>query len=74
MGTIKEVAAVIDTNVVVSALLFGGTPGRLIPSWKDGRIKAYASRETVDKITEEGRYGYVIALSNPSVAQNFKQL
>ena len=49
MGTIKVVPIVIDTNVVVSALLFGGTPGRLVSLWKSGRIKAYASREIIDE-------------------------
>jgi hypothetical protein len=36
-------AVVIDTNVVVSALLFGGKPGQLVSRWQDGRIRPYAS-------------------------------
>ena len=40
---------VIDTNVIVSALLFGGTPGKLIPLWKDGLIKPLVSREIIDE-------------------------
>jgi putative PIN family toxin of toxin-antitoxin system len=35
---------VIDTNVLVSALLFGGTPGKLIPLWKNGIIEPVASK------------------------------
>jgi putative PIN family toxin of toxin-antitoxin system len=49
MGAIKVVRTVIDTNVVVSALLFGGTPGRLVSLWKSGRIKAFASKEIIDE-------------------------
>ena len=49
MGAIKAVRAVIDTNVMISALLLGGTPGRLVPLWKTGRINAFASKEIVDE-------------------------
>ena len=35
---------VLDTNVVVSAVLFGGQPGRLLTLWQAGRIRPYASR------------------------------
>jgi uncharacterized protein len=40
---------VIDTNVLVSALLFGGTPGGLIPLWKDRRIGPLCSKGIVDE-------------------------
>jgi len=40
---------VIDTNVLISALLFGGTPGRLIPLWKKGRVNPQASKEMIDE-------------------------
>jgi len=49
MGKIKEMRVVIDTNVLISALLFGGTPGRLIPLWKKGHIKPQASKEIIDE-------------------------
>jgi hypothetical protein len=49
MGEVKIERVVIDTNVVVSALLFGGAPGELIPLWKGGRIKTFASREIIDE-------------------------
>jgi predicted nucleic acid-binding protein len=42
MGTRK---VVVDTNVVVSALLFGGTPGKLIDLWQMGAIKPMASKQ-----------------------------
>ncbi len=34
---------VIDTNVLVSALLFGGSPGKLVSLWKGGAIQPLAS-------------------------------
>ena len=49
MGKIKVRAVVIDTNVVVSALLFGGTPGELIPLWKEGNIQPKASKEIIEE-------------------------
>lgn len=47
MGKVEIIRVVIDTNVVVSALLFRGTPGKLIPLWKSGRIQPLASEEIV---------------------------
>jgi putative PIN family toxin of toxin-antitoxin system len=49
MGKVQVKGVVIDTNVVISALLFGGEPGELIPLWKNGRIAALASKEMVDE-------------------------
>jgi len=48
-GKIKPAQVVIDTNVVVSAILFGGTPGKLIPLWKTGQMRAYISKEILDE-------------------------
>jgi len=43
MGQEKVTRIVIDTNVLISALLFGGVPGRLIDLWKNGFIKPLIS-------------------------------
>jgi len=40
---------VIDTNVVVSALLFGGVPGQLIPLWKERIIRPKASKGIIEE-------------------------
>ena len=40
---------VIDTNVLVSALLFTGVPSRLIPLWRSSVIQPYASKEIIDE-------------------------
>ena len=45
MGQEKVIDIVIDTNVVISALLFGGAPGKLIGLWKKKRIRPLISEE-----------------------------
>lgn len=44
-----KLLVVIDTNVVVSALLFGGLPGELIRLWKAGHIRPKATKEIIDE-------------------------
>ena len=50
MGQNKVIPVVVDTNVIVSALLFGGTPGRLIDLWKERRIQLFVCKEIIDEI------------------------
>jgi putative PIN family toxin of toxin-antitoxin system len=40
---------VVDTNALVSALLFGGKAGKLVTLWKQGRIVPLCSREIVEE-------------------------
>lgn len=49
MGSVKVKSVVVDTNVLVSALLFGGVPGKLIPLWKRRMIRPMASREIIEE-------------------------
>ena len=49
MGAQQVTRVVIDTNVVVSALLFGGTPGRLVDCWQTGGIQPFASPAIVNE-------------------------
>jgi putative PIN family toxin of toxin-antitoxin system len=46
MGALK---VVIDTNVAISTLLFGGPPGKLIAFWQRGIIKPAASKAIMDE-------------------------
>jgi putative PIN family toxin of toxin-antitoxin system len=46
MGAVK---VVVDTNVLVSALLFGGKPGKLISLWQRGTIRPLVSKEIIDE-------------------------
>ncbi len=38
-----------DTNVLVSAMFFGGTPGRILELWRDDKLKLAVSREIVSE-------------------------
>ena len=49
MGPEKVIRVVLDTNIVVSALLFGGQLERLIELWKEGKILPLCSKEIIDE-------------------------
>lgn len=49
MGPEKVIRVVLDTNIVVSALLFGGQPEKLLTLWKEGKILPLCSKEIVDE-------------------------
>ena len=66
MGQVQVKLVVIDTNVIVSALLFGGKPGELIQLWKTGRIQPLISKE----ITEE----YLRVLAYPKFNLSEKEI
>ena len=53
MGKIKKIRTVIDTNVIVSAILFGGIPGELISLWKSGHIQPLASKDIIDEYIKD---------------------
>ena len=43
------IRAVLDTNVLVSALLFTGLPSQLVPAWQAGRVRPVVSAEILDE-------------------------
>jgi len=49
MGPFQVKRVVVDSNVVVSALLFSGISARLIPLWKGGNIQPLCSKEILDE-------------------------
>jgi len=51
MGKRKKEAikVVLDTNILVSALLFKGELSKIVDLWKKGRIVPFFSRETFDE-------------------------
>jgi uncharacterized protein len=49
VGAFKTVKVVLDTNVIVSALLFGGLPGRLRPLWRERFIQPFVSQAIIDE-------------------------
>ena len=50
MGAFKVIPVVLDTNVLVSGLLFGGPPGTLVDLWKSGRIRPVMSKKMIDEL------------------------
>ena len=40
---------VLDTNVVMSGILFGGPPGRILAVWRSGEIELATSPEIVEE-------------------------
>jgi uncharacterized protein len=44
------IPVVIDTNVFLAALLFGGTPGKLISLWKSGKIQPQLNKTAVAEL------------------------
>lgn len=43
------IRAVLDTNVLISALLFAGPPSRLVPAWQATRFRPVVSAEILDE-------------------------
>jgi putative PIN family toxin of toxin-antitoxin system len=48
------VKVVLDTNVFVSGVFFGGTPGRVLEAWRDGRVEVILSREIIEEYVRVG--------------------
>lgn len=45
---------VVDTNVLVSGIIFGGIPGRILDAWIEKRFELVASPDIVDEYTRVG--------------------
>ncbi len=43
---------VLDTNVFVSAVFFGGVPGKVLRAWRDGKVQIVLSTEIVAEYVE----------------------
>jgi putative PIN family toxin of toxin-antitoxin system len=68
MGQKKKITpkVVLDTNVLVSALLFKGTLSKMVELWKAGRIKPVFSRATFQELKK--------VLTYPKFALNPKEI
>lgn len=40
---------ILDTNVFISGVFFGGPPSRILEGWRDGRLKLVLSPEILDE-------------------------
>lgn len=47
--------AVLDTNVLMSAIFFGGTPGRILELWREGKLKLAVSPDVVNEYEQVAR-------------------
>lgn len=54
---VKFLRVVLDTNVIISALLFKGEANKILSSWQAGKIKLPVSKEVIEE--------YVKTLSYP---------
>ncbi len=43
---------VLDTNVFVSAVFFGGTPGKVLDMWRDGKIELLLTADILAEYEE----------------------
>lgn len=43
------IRAVLDTNIIISALLFSGPPSHLVPAWQSGRLRPVVSAPMLDE-------------------------
>jgi putative PIN family toxin of toxin-antitoxin system len=48
------VKVVLDTNVFVSGVFFGGTPGRVLEAWRNGSVEVVLSREIIEEYVRVG--------------------
>ena len=43
---------VVDTNVLISGLFFGGVPGRILDAWRQGRLELVVSPTILEEYRE----------------------
>jgi putative PIN family toxin of toxin-antitoxin system len=66
------VRLVIDTNILISALLVGTSlPGHLIALWQDGQFALLTSTEQVAELMRVTRYEKIRARLQPALAGRF---
>lgn len=62
---------VLDTNVVVSAVFFGGVPGRVLSAWSAGTFALVLSPAILE---EYRRVGYELGRQRPDINETFEPL
>jgi putative PIN family toxin of toxin-antitoxin system len=63
------VKVVLDTNVVVSGVFFGGVPGRILAAWSAGQFVLILSPPFLD---EYRRVGHELGRRHPEVNEAFE--
>ncbi|HEV8240795.1 MAG TPA: putative toxin-antitoxin system toxin component, PIN family [Thermoanaerobaculia bacterium] len=62
---------VLDTNVFISGVFFGGPPSRILEAWRDGLLQLILSPEILDEYQRVGRTleaDYAVAELEPIMA------
>jgi putative PIN family toxin of toxin-antitoxin system len=49
------VRIVLDTNVFVSGVFFGGVPGRILDAWRDARVRLVLSADILEEYQRVGQ-------------------
>jgi putative PIN family toxin of toxin-antitoxin system len=65
------VKAVIDTNVLVSGVFFGGVPGRILSAWAAGEFILVLSPAILD---EYRRVGHELGVQYPDLGATFEPI
>ncbi len=57
---------VLDTNVFISGVFFGGIPGQILQAWRDSQIRIVLSEDILKEYADvldrlEGRYSPIIS-------------
>lgn len=55
---------VLDTNVLISAVFFGGLPFQILQAWKDGKVELVLSHEIVEEYL---RVGEILEKDHPGI-------
>jgi putative PIN family toxin of toxin-antitoxin system len=58
------VKIVLDTNVLISAVFFGGLPFQILQSWREGRIELVVSPEILE---EYQRVAEILGKDHPTI-------
>jgi len=48
------VRVVLDTNVLLSGIFFGGPPGKIVEAWRNGKVQLVLTRDILEEYREAG--------------------
>jgi putative PIN family toxin of toxin-antitoxin system len=58
------VKVVLDTNVFISGVFFGGPPYQILKAWRDGKVQLALSLEILDEYQQVGE---ILAKDHPNI-------
>jgi predicted nucleic acid-binding protein len=60
---------VIDTNVIISAIFFNGTPRRILEKWAEEKFELICSQEIIEEYIAERQRTMPINVTQPSLLE-----